>query len=263
MGRRSLAQAWRPACVRGHIETQEGEGYTDWVMPVLIELLTQFPLLRTLRREALEPLSQQMLLKEFARRAVVMSKDTPSQGLGFLVDGRLQGVDFTVDGRSVGLYFVEPGDFFGELPLVDGQPASEFILAAVKSTTAFLDAAVARELITSHPSLAQAVMRRLASRVRAASAQRTLLSLPNPFQRLCALLQQLPQRQAAGVGEVDQVPTHQELAIMINASRETVTRSLQVLFLRGIVQREGQALRLVDPKALQDIAQGVSDPGRD
>ena len=75
-------------------------------MPVLIELLTQFPLLRTLRREALEPLSQQMLLKEFARRAVVMSKDTPSQGLGFLVDGRLQGVDFTVDGRSVGLYFV-------------------------------------------------------------------------------------------------------------------------------------------------------------
>ncbi|WP_413904199.1 cyclic nucleotide-binding domain-containing protein [Candidatus Skiveiella danica] len=50
-----------------------------------------------------------------------MSKDSPAQELGFLVDGRLQGVDFTVDGRSVGLYFVDPGDYFGELSVVDGQ----------------------------------------------------------------------------------------------------------------------------------------------
>jgi CRP-like cAMP-binding protein len=231
-------------------------------MPVSLQLLSQFPLLQPLQREALEPLSQRMALREFARRATVVSKEAPTQDLGFLVDGRLQGVDFTVDGRGVGLYFVEPGDYFGELPLVDGRAPSEYVVAAVKSTVAFLDAVSARELITRHPELAQAVMRRLADRVRTVMAQRTLLSLPNPFQRLCALLLQLPRRQAGAVTEVEQAPTHQELAIMINASRETVTRAFQVLFLRGILVREGTSLRLMNPQVLQDIAQGREEPPR-
>ena len=230
-------------------------------MPVSVQLLHQFALLQPLPQELLAPLSARMQLRQFARRAMVMSKESPTQELGFLVDGRLQGVDFTVDGRSVGLFFVDPGDYFGELSLVDGKPPSEYMVAAAKSTVAFLDAAAARDLILSHPPLAQAVMARLAERVRAVTAQRTLLSLPNPFQRLCVLLLQLPQRPTVeGQSEVDQAPTHQELAIMINASRETVTRAFQVLFLRKVLVRDGNALRLLQPQLLKDIAEGRADP---
>jgi len=231
-------------------------------MPVSVQLLHQFTLLRPLPQELLAPLSTRMGLREFARRAVVVSKDSAAQELGFLVEGRLQGVDFTVDGRSVGLYFVEPGDYFGELSLVDGKPPSEHVVAAAKSTVAFLDGAAARELILTHPPLAQEVMTRLAARVRAGAAQRTLLSLPNPFQRLCVLLLQLPQRNVQGHLEVDQAPTHQEMAIMINASRETVTRAFQVLFTHKVLVREGNALRLLQPDRLRDIAEGRADPPR-
>ena len=229
-------------------------------MPVSVQLLHQFALLQPLPRELLAPLSARMQLRQFARRAMVMSKESPTQELGFLVDGRLQGVDFTVDGRSVGLFFVDPGDYFGELSLVDGKPPSEYMVAAAKSTVAFLDAAAARDLILSHPPLAQAVMARLAERVRTVIAQRTLLSLPNPFQRLCVLLLQLPQRTTEGQTDVDQPPTHQEMAIMINASRETVTRAFQVLFLRKVLVREGNTLRVLQPQLLKDIAEGRADP---
>lgn len=231
-------------------------------MPVSVQLLHQFPLLRPLPQELLAPLSARMALREFARRAVVVAKDCATPELGFLVEGRLQGVDFTVDGRSVGLFFVDPGDYFGELSLVDGKPPAEHMVAAVKSTVAFLDAQAARELVVTHAPLAQAVMARLADRVRAAAAQRLLLSLPNPFQRLCMLLLQLPVRQAQGFAEVDQAPTHQEMAIMINASRETVTRAFQVLFLRKVLVREGNALRLLQPQLLRDIAEGRAEPLR-
>ena len=200
-------------------------------MPVSLQLLAQFPLLQPLQKNELEHLSAQMRLQSFARRGMVISKDSTTHELGFLVDGRLQGVDFTVDGRSVGLYFVDPGDYFGELAMVDGQAPSEFVVAAVKSTVAFLEAKLARDLILGHPDLARAVMTRLAQRVRSVMAQRTLLSLPNPFQRLCVLLLQLPFREIDGLRTVEQIPTHQELAIMINASRETVTRAIQLLFL--------------------------------
>ena len=246
-------------CFQSHL-ARTAEALNSLRMPVSPQLLSQFPLLSPLSKEVLAPLSAVMTLRSFARRAMVMSKDSPILELGFLVEGRLQGVDFTVDGRSVGLYFVDPGDYFGELSVVDGKGASEFVVAAVKSTVAFLEARAARELISVHPELARAVMARLAQRVRAVTAQRTLLGLPNPFQRLCVLLLQLPQSHALGEVAVDNAPTHQEMAIMINASRETVTRAFQVLFLNKLLVREGNTLKLVRADILKDIAEGRTDP---
>lgn len=189
-----------------------------------------------------------------------MSKENSLPELGFLVDGRLQGIDFTVDGRSVGLYFVDQGDYFGELSIIDGKAASEHVVAATKSTVAFLEARAARSLISAHPDLAWTVMTRLAQRVRSVIAQRTLLGLPNPFQRLCVLLLQLAESGSAGGSAVEPVPTHQELAIMINASRETVTRAFHVLFLHNALEREGDTLRLVQPYFLKNIAEGRTEP---
>jgi CRP/FNR family cyclic AMP-dependent transcriptional regulator len=72
------------------------------------------------------------------------------------------------------------------------------------------------------------------------------------------LILQLPQQDGAVVN----APTHQEMAIMINASRETVTRAFQLLFLNKLLVREGNTLRLVQPQALKDIAEGRADPPR-
>lgn len=231
-------------------------------MPVSLQLLSQFKLLEPLPSDTLASLSGCMKLQTYARRAMVISKDNLASELGFLVEGRLQGVDFTVDGRSVGLYFVDPGDYFGELSVVDGQAPSEFVIAAVKSTVAFLDPRLARELISGNPNLAREVMTRLAHRVRAVMSQRTLLSLPNPFQRLCVLLLQLPSHSDGELRVIEPPPTHQELAIMINASRETVTRAFQVMFLNRVLFREGNSLKLLKLEVLKDIAEGRADPPR-
>lgn len=229
-------------------------------MPVSFQLLRAFPLLQTLPPEALPQLSAQMTLRSFARREMVQAKEQVHHEFGFLVDGRLQGVDFTVDGRSVGLYFIAPGDYFGELSVVDGLGASEHIIATTGSTVAFLEAKKARDLIFGTPHIARAVMVRLATRVRAATTQRTLLSLQSPFQRLCLQLLQLPLVHEGEKLALNPIPTHQEIAIMINASRETVTRAFQVLVLQKAVIRQGDALFLTRMEYLKDIAEGRVPP---
>lgn len=229
-------------------------------MPISFHLLTTFSLLQSLPPETLMRLSTQMSLRSFSRREMVLAKDKPAQDLCFLIEGRAQGIDFTVDGRSVGLYFVEPGDYFGELTVIDGKGQSEFVVAAVKSKIAFLPADAARQLIFSTPELARAVMTRLTARVRSVMAQRILLGLPNPFQRLCVQLLQLSREGTPGQMVVDPVPTHQELAIMINASRETVTRVFQVLQAQRILRREGGLLQLENLRYLTDVAEGRKEP---
>ena len=209
-------------------------------MPVSPQLISQIALLNALPEEELAQLSQEMILQEYPRRGVVLAKGSPSKSLGFLIAGRLQGVDFTVDGRSVGLYFVEPRDYFGEISVIDGKAPAEFVIAASPSVVAHLNMVRAQELIMKYPSIAQQLLARMALRVRNVIAQRTLLGLPNPIQRLCVLLMQLPGAPAN----------------MINTSRETVTRAFQVMTQQKILIREGNQLKVLQFNILKDIAEG-------
>jgi CRP-like cAMP-binding protein len=225
-------------------------------------LLQELSLLRGLPREELGRLGERMSLRELTRREVVFNKDESGHALFFLLEGRLQAVDFTVDGREVGLYFVDSGDFFGELAVIDTKPQPEFMIAVAKAKIAILPRHEARALMLTTPSVAEQLLARLAARLRQVSAQRTLLALPNPAQRICAQLLQMvePPIGSGSRANIRQAPTHQEIAIMINTSRETVTRVLQVLQTRGILKRDGNALEVIDPDYLGDVAAGRVEP---
>lgn len=229
-------------------------------MPIPLAVLQNLNLLGDLPAETLARLSERMSEHSFTRREVVMKKGERGQVLCFLIEGRLQGVDFTVDGREVGLYFVNPNDYFGELSVIDGQPRPEFVIAVARSRVATLPRDEARTLMFSTPSIAERVTTRLAQRLRVVSAQRTLVGLPNQAQRLCAQLVQLSAKVMDGKTVIAHAPTHQEIAIMINVSRETVTRVFQVLQARGILKREGNQLHVQDAGYLKDVAEGRVDP---
>lgn len=225
-------------------------------MPVAVAALAQLSLLAALPPPELARLAGLASERSYARREVVFDKGDRGQYLCFLLEGRLQAVDFTVDGREVGLYFVDAGDYFGELSVIDGEPQAEYMIAVTKARVAFLPRQEARSLILNRPELAGQVMTRIARRLRAISAQRTLLALPNPAQRICAQLVQL----AAGQSVIAPVPTHQEIAIMINTSRETVTRVFQVLQNRHAIRREGHQLHIEDAAYLSAVAHGEVEP---
>ena len=222
-------------------------------MAINVRFLQRFALLEGLPEAELSSLASAMTLIRFVRRGVVLPKGELGPGLGFLLDGRLQGVDFTVDGREVGLYFVSPGECFGELAVIDGKPASEFVIALSPAQVLFLPHEAARKLMVSVPRITDMVLKRLASLARSATHHRTLLSLPNPMQRLCAQLLQLATPSAHAI---DNAPTHQEIAIMINTSRETVTRALQLLQGQHILERKGSQLLLLLPDTLRKAAEG-------
>ncbi len=126
--------------------------------------------------------------------------------------------------------------------MIDGQPAPEYVIAVASSRVTLLDRDRARELMFSTPRASAAVAERLARRMRRAARQRALLALPSSFQRVCAQLLLLTQPDGSGRIVVQLPPTHQEIAIMVNTSRETVTRTLQFLQTQKVVARAGGAL---------------------
>ena len=231
-------------------------------MQVTPELLSKFDLLKPLSRKVLDELAPQASLVRFARRAVVLQAGAREENVCFLFEGRLQGVGFTIDGREVGLYFVEPGDFCGELALFDDHPQPEFVIARAAATVVFLARNPLREVMQNHSEVSNIVGRKLAERVRQMTVQRTLLGLTNIPQRVCSQLYLLisERERKAESGEIANPPTHMEIAIMLNISRETVTRVFQVLQARRIVRRDGPGRLIVtDLASLRRFAEGKED----
>lgn len=229
-------------------------------MPILIPILQGLRLFDRLPPEKLAEVAPTLSERRVERREVVIKRGETDGGLGFLIEGRLQTVNFTLDGREVGIDFIHDADFFGELSVIDGQPAPEYIIAVAPSRIVFLDRARARELMFNSPEAAEAVATRLAERMRRAASHRAMLALPSSFQRVCAQLALLAQRMGNGSVVIVTPPTHQEIAIMVNTSRETVTRTLQFLQGLKVLARDGNHLVVHQPDTLQQAADGKVAP---
>jgi len=238
-------------------------------MEVTTELLSTFPVLQTLPKPALDAIAEQSVVQKFARRGVVLEAGKQEDYMCFLFEGRLQGVDFTIDGREVGLFFVEPGDFCGELGLFDDGPQSEFVIALTASVVVFVRKAAMRATMVTNATILNILGNKLASRVRQMTFQRSLLGLPNIAQRVCWQLWMLVPNRDQTTDDDSQIleeavirnpPTHLEIAIMLNTSRETVTRVFQSLQKRQIVRRDGIGKLIVhDPNALKQCAEGLNE----
>ena len=226
-------------------------------MAIHPSLLQQFTLMRLFPTDALASLAAHSSAHAFLKREVVLSKETPSPSLMFLLEGRLQAIDFTMDGREVGLHFIEEGQYFGEISVLDGLPSPEVVIANKKSQVIMVPAREIRSHIFANPSAIEAITSGLTQRIRDQANQRQILGIISPLQRICALLQNLS-KDGKNPEVIANAPTHQEIAIMVNLTRETVTRAFQVLQSQGALARDGDDLK-VNTSKLKHWAQKSSD----
>ena len=226
-------------------------------MAVHPSLLQQFALMRLFPADALAQLSAHSSTHAFAKREVVLAKENPSPSLMFLLEGRLQAIDFTLDGREVGLHFIEEGQYFGEISVLDGLPSPEVVIANKKSQVVMVPAREVRGLIFANPPAIEAMTSGLTERIRSQASLRQILGIISPLQRICALLQTLS-KDGKNPEVISNAPTHQEIAIMVNLTRETVTRAFQVLQSQGALARDGDDLK-VNTGKLKQLAEKSAD----
>lgn len=220
--------------------------------------LRKIPLFADLSDEDMRRVNAEIRIRHFNKREVVLHKGGSGDGLLFLLSGQLQVIDITEDGRAVGLRILAPGDFFGEIALINESTRSASVVATSDVLVAFLPAATALHLFSHSPSVAKQMLKHLAQKIQRDSEFRALLSINNTARRIYTYLSLL-QKKPEGAGfhpVVENLPTHQDIANMINTSRETVTRALLTLVQLGIVQKEANRLVILDPVALQKLVQG-------
>jgi len=156
------------------------------------------------------------------------------------------------DGREVILGMLGVGEHFGELSLIDSRPRSAHVIAVEDATLIVLRREDFRRRIEESPTVAWALMQELSRRLRRADEQIGSLVLLDVDGRIARLLLDASAESAGPT--IERRLTHQTIAQMIGASRETVSRAMRDFVARGLITVVRRQIRIADKPALEQLA---------
>lgn len=215
--------------------------------------LRNIPLLSKLTNDEMARVKRELIIQRFGRRETIIQKGASNDSLLFLLSGNIQVIDLTDQGSVTGLSLLAPGQFFGEVALINNTLHTSSVVALSEVLVALLPSATALHLFSHSPSVALQIQRHLAQKVQRDQAFRNLLSINNTSKRIFSFLVLMKQKNAEKQELVENLPTHQEIANMINTSRETVTRTLLMLAQQGIIRKDAHRLIIINPDALKKL----------
>ncbi len=212
--------------------------------------LRNIPLLKGLTNDDMAQVKNHLVIQRYSRRDVIIQKGANNDNLLLLLSGNMQVIDLTEQGSITGLSILSPGNFFGEIALINNTAHTSSVVALNEALVAFLPNPIALHLFAHSPSVAHQIQYHLAQKVRRDQKFRNLLSINNTSKRIVSFLVLMKKTNAENQEWVENLPTHQEIANMINTSRETVTRTLLTLVQQGIIKKDAHRLIITNPDAL-------------
>jgi CRP/FNR family cyclic AMP-dependent transcriptional regulator len=217
------------------------------------DFLATVPLFRSLGAAEVAAFATLVREKSYPKGSVILFEDDPGDSLFVVREGRVKVVLVAEDGREVILGILGIGEHFGELSLIDDQPRSAHVVAMEESSLLVLRREDFRKRVEQNPAVAWALLTELSRRLRRADdkiGSLVLLDVPGRIARMI-----LDAATEGGSEHIDKPLTHQTIAHVIGASRETVSRAMREFVEAGWISTEKRRIRVTDRAALEKRSQ--------
>jgi CRP/FNR family cyclic AMP-dependent transcriptional regulator len=218
-----------------------------------IAFLRTVPLFAKLDEAELARFAEATREKSYPKGSVIVFEDDPGDSLFVVRSGRVKVVLIGEDGREVILGVLSVGEHFGELSLIDDQPRSAHVIAMEDTVLMVLRREDFRRRVEENPHIAWSLLTELARRLREADSKIRGLALLDVPGRVAKLL--LDFAPASPGQPIEKPLTHQTIAHMIGASRETVSRTIRDFQNRGYIRVERRRIAVANRAALKELAQ--------
>lgn len=183
---------------------------------------------------------------------ILFNQDDKSRDVHFLLSGTLMALYWTQDGREVIFTRFATGAYYGELAALDEGGRSLAVVARSEVTVLTIPGATFRMLFDKVPDLRWRITRDLVARIRSLTARNLELTTFSVEQRVATYLISLAveRGQLRAGGQIDDAPTHAEIAASIGSNREMVSRTMSGLAKKGAIKTSRQRIEILDPKVL-------------
>jgi CRP/FNR family transcriptional regulator, cyclic AMP receptor protein len=212
---------------------------------VTSRILKTVPLFSSLSDEQLRMLQPCVQQRRYPRNSLIVQVGEATDALYIILSGRVKVQISDAQGREVILAIMGPHEYFGEMGLFDDQPRSASVQTLEACEMLRLSKSGFLDCLKEKPDLSMIVIRNLVARLREADRKIESLALMDVYGRVARLLLDHAQ-EIDGAWIVKQAPPKQEIARMIGASREMVSRVIKDLQQRGYIRTEKRKVYLLD-----------------
>lgn len=208
-------------------------------------VLKTVPLFAAFSDQQLSMLLNYVQHRSYPRNVYVMQAGDETDSLYVILSGKVKVVIADDQGREVILGHMGSQDFFGEMGILDDQPRSASVYTLEPCEMLRLSKAGFVNCLRENADVAMLVIRHLVRRLREADRKIESLALVDVSGRVARLLMDMAQ-EVDGRLVVPRMPAKQEIARMIGASREMVSRVVKELETRGLIRAERRSVVIVD-----------------
>ncbi|HYL91110.1 MAG TPA: cyclic nucleotide-binding domain-containing protein [Burkholderiales bacterium] len=208
-------------------------------------VLKAVPLFASFPEDQLRMLTTMVTRRSAARSTTIMAGGDATDSLYIVLSGRLKVMMSDSDGKEVILSILGPGEFFGEMGLIDDEPRSASVVTIEPCELLAIAKRDFKKCLMENNEMAMAVMRGLVKRLREADRKIGSLALLDVYGRVARLLLDMAEN-VNGEKVVTKRLPKQDIAKMIGASREMVSRVMKDLQTGGYIEMRGSNIVLRD-----------------
>ena len=194
------------------------------------------PVLAALHPEQRTELLRHSSKRRYRRGDWIVRQGDRNQQLHLLLSGRAHMLRADVRHREVIIDLIRPGEHFGEMALIDNQPCSRSVRSVLTSDVLHIDGPALARILPMRPELSATLMHGLVQRLRRARRQIASLALYDVEGRVLRLLHDMAESGQHGEQVLRERLSRLEIARMVGASREMVSRIMAELESQGVLR---------------------------
>jgi CRP/FNR family cyclic AMP-dependent transcriptional regulator len=210
--------------------------------------------------EPLQRLAEITSSATYPKGASLFVEGQPARGVFILCAGHVKLSTSSADGRTLILRIAEPGDLLGLPATISGRPY-EVTADVIEPTQAnFISREDFLNFLREYGEVAVRVAQELSDSYQSALAEMRTIGLSHSAREKLArfVLNWSAQHPSEnGAVKFNLTLTHEEIAQMIGASRETVTRLFADFKRKDLLQIKGASVTITDKRGLEQLLQEV------
>lgn len=215
---------------------------THGVSPTTLHTLAIF---QDMPAAAMEAIARVAVMRRVARNAVVVHAGDRTDSVYLIASGQLRVLVSNAEGREMILSTLGPGELFGEMGMLDENPRSATVIALTPCHLVVITKADFRRCLQDNAEVTRYLMRNLVQRLREADRKIESLALMDVYGRVAQLLLEMAET-VDGECVITRKISKQEIAKMIGASREMVSRIMNGLQRAHLIEETGGRIVLRD-----------------
>ncbi len=191
-------------------------------------MLSSIPFFSCLDPSEMEQIEAAAMTRRYPRNTILMYEGEDTGSFYLVIEGSVKVSRTNEDGKSIILSILGPGDYFGEMALIDNRPRSATVTTRSAAEMVVIPGRTFRRIISNNGQIITNMLKGTLTRLRHANEQIASLAFKDVYGRMAMLFNNLG-REEKGMLVIDERLTHQEIATMIGASREMVSRIMKEL----------------------------------